>query len=361
VTFSCLSIGTLKADIMTKHPARPPFDPAYKNADGFPNPSRTFDIPTIRQGMQAAGVNASSIVKKHPLYVHTDITVPGVSGISDAEVILALWQLPQSSQPGKALKTWPNGRPVVYHVHGGGQIAGDRFFGPEFVMSHFAAQENVVFASPEYRPAPEHRAPAAAYDVYAGLVYLVENAKELDIDPSKIVLYGISGGAALAASAALLSRKVDGPKCCALVLDIPMLDDRESVSREQFEDGTSWPGWMDVKAWQAVLGDGDRSSPDGVRIAGRADHFSGLPELFIDIGACESMRDHAVGFASKIWKDGGRAELHVWPGVYHGGAMWEPDVPVSKDMTRTQRAFLERVLGLAEDERHDEAKAKAVL
>jgi acetyl esterase/lipase len=140
-----------------------------------------------------------------------------------------------------------------------------------------------------------------------------------------------------------------------------MLDDRESVSREQFEDGTSWPGWMDMKAWQAVLGDGDRSSPDGVRIAGRADHFSGLPELFIDIGACESMRDHAVGFASKIWKDGGRAELHVWPGVYHGGAMWEPDVPVSKDMTRTQRAFLERVLGLAEDERHDEAKAKAVL
>lgn len=311
--------------------------------------------------MQAVGADLSSIAKKHPLYTHTDVIAPGVSGLSDAEVTLALWQLPQSSQAEQALKKWPNGRPVIYHVHGGGQIAGDRFFGPEFVTAHFTPYENVVFASPEYRLAPEHRAPAGAHDVYAGLVYLIQNAKELNIDPQKIVLYGISGGAALAASAALLSRKVGGPKCCALVLDIPMLDDRESISKTQFDDGTAWPGWMDVKAWDAVLGDGDRSDPDGVRIAGRAEDLGGLPDVFIDIGACESMRDHAVAFASKIWKDGGKAELHVWPGVYHGGAMFEPDAPVSKDMTRTQRSFLERVLGLAEVDNNDDGKAKEVL
>lgn len=227
---------------MAKYLTRPPFDPAYQNAEGSPNPSRAFDVPMIRQGIQAAGVNASSIAEKHPLYMHTDILVPGVPGMSSAKVTLALWQLPQSSQPEQPLRKWLTGRPMIYHVHGGGQIAGDRFFGPEFVMSHFTPQENVVFASPEYRLAPEHRAPAAAYDVYAGLVYLVENAKELDLDPSKIVPYGISGGAALAADAALLSRRVGGPKCCALLLDIPMLDDRESISRQQFEDGTTWPG-----------------------------------------------------------------------------------------------------------------------
>lgn len=251
----------------------------------------------------------------------------------------------------------------MYHVHGGGQVAGDRFFGPESVMSHFSPSENIVFASPEYRLAPEHPAPAGAYDVYAGLVYLVENAKEMDIDPSKIVLYGISGGAALAASAALLSRKVGGPRCCALVLDVPMLDDRGEMaaSAGQFEDGTTWPGWMDRKAWDVILGDGDRSDPDGVRVAGRAEDLSGLPEVFIDIGACESMRDQAVAFASRVWKVGGRAELHVWPGVYHGGAMFEPDVPVSKEMGRAQRGFLERVLGLGEGDSNDDGKTKAVL
>lgn len=118
---------------------------------------------------------------------------------------------------------------------------------------------------------------------------------------------------------------------------------------------------MDVKAWDAILGDDDRGDPDGVRVAGRAEDLGGLPEAFIDIGACENMRGHAVTFASKIWRDGGRAELHVWPGVYHGGAIFKPDVPVSRDMTRTQRSFLERVLRLAEGEDNDNGKAKAVL
>ncbi|KAF1923126.1 alpha/beta-hydrolase [Didymella exigua CBS 183.55] len=342
---------------MAEHHRRPPFDQSYKNASGFPNPDRTFDIRKIRQGMQVARTNASSIARKHPQYTHTDLLIPGIPGSSNSPITLALWQLPYSSSPEQ--KKWPNGRSVIYHIHGGGQIAGDRFLGLESVVSHFEPQENIVFASPEYRLAPEHRAPAAAYDVYAGLVYLVENAKELNINPSKIVLYGISGGAALAASAALLSRKIGGPRYCALVLDIPMLDDRGSVSREQFDDGTVWQGWMDVKAWDAVLGDGDRNDGDGIRVAGRAEDLSGLPDVFIDIGACESMRDSAVAFASRVWKDGGRAELHVWPGVYHGGAMFEPDVPVSKEMTRTQRGFLQRVLGLGEDDRNNDGKAKA--
>jgi hypothetical protein len=64
-----------------------------------------------------------------------------------------------------------------------------------------------------------------------------------------------------------------------------------------------WPGWIDVKVWETVLGDGDRSDVDGTMVAGIAEDLSGLLEVFIDIGACESTRDHAVAFASKIWKD----------------------------------------------------------
>jgi acetyl esterase/lipase len=185
---------------MADQPTHPPFDPAYKNASGLPNPSRTFNVPTMRQGMQIVGLNASSIARKHPLYIHNEHPRPSVPGLSDAEVTLALWQLPQTTNPEQALRKRPNSRPVVYYIHGGGQVAGDRFFGPEFVMSHFTPQENIIFASPEYRLAPEHRAPAAAYDLYAGLVFLVENAQELDIDPSKIVLW----------------RRGAGCRCCAV-------------------------------------------------------------------------------------------------------------------------------------------------
>ncbi|KAJ8114547.1 hypothetical protein OPT61_g3604 [Boeremia exigua] len=142
-----------------------------------------------------------------------------------------------------------------------------------------------------------------------------------------------------------------------------MLDDRgaEYASSKQFQEHTVWPGWMDEQAWKAILGDRDRVDADGVRVAARADSLAGLPRTFIDVGECESMRDQAVAFASRIWKDGGTAELHVWPGVYHGGAMFEPSVPVSEDMNGVQRGFLRRVLGLSEKGKQAEEKEIANL
>jgi acetyl esterase/lipase len=337
---------------------RLPFDPAYKNGAQPLNPDKILDIPAVRKGIQTTNPGPEGIAEKHPQYELTNIKVPGIPGLSDAAVDLALYQ----PRP-KAGRKWPAGRPLVYHVHGGAQVAGDRYFALEYPMAHVSPADNVVFASIEYRLVPEHPAPAGAYDVYAGLVYLTTHAKELGIDPEKIVLYGVSGGAAVSASAALLSRKLAGPKCVALVLDIPMLDDRQAghASPKQFWDGTAWPGWMEEKVWDVVLGDGDRSDPDGVRIAARAESLTDLPLTFIDIGECESMRDQVVAFASRIWRDGGQAELHVWPGVYHGGAMWEPNVPVSKAMVKVQRGFLERVFGLHENGEEKGGKVKSLL
>lgn len=67
--------------------------------------------------------------------------------------------------------------------------------------------------------------------------------------------------------------------------------------------------------------------------------------LFIGVGECEVMRDQAVACASKVWRDGGTAELRVWLGVYHGSAMFEPGVRVVKHMTRVQRGSLREYWG----------------
>jgi acetyl esterase/lipase len=132
--------------------------------------------------------------------------------------------------------------------------------------------------SPEYRLAPKHPAPAGAYDVYAGLIYLVSHAKKLGIDPAKIFLYGSSGGTAITASTCLLARQINGHEVAALVLNIPMLDDRheEYASATQFRAETVWPGWTDEWAWNAVLGS-NQDDPTGVRVAGRAGELSNLP------------------------------------------------------------------------------------
>jgi acetyl esterase/lipase len=217
-------------------------------------------------------------------------------------------------------------------------------------MAHFSPAEDVIFVMPEYKLAPEHPAPAGTCDVYTGLLYLLSHARELSIDPASFVLYGISGGAAIAASIGLLARQLHGHKVAVLLLNIPILDDRhdEYASATQFRAETSWLGWTDEWAWNAVLGS-DRDDPKGVRFTGRAEELSNLPPTYIDAGACEVFRDAAVRFATRIWQAGGTAELHVWPGMHHGAPIFEPNVTVGRDMMRCQQGFLHRILRVGEE------------
>ncbi|RYN68237.1 hypothetical protein AA0117_g11237 [Alternaria alternata] len=329
---------------MADVPVRPPFDVGYKNGSGMPSSSQTFDLEATRKMILAFNINLDYIAQQQPEYKHVTLSASSVSDLSDYDVTVSLWQSTHETR-----RPWPSGRPVIYYIHGGGQIAGTRFFGVTEAMAHFSPADDVVFASPEYRLAPEHPAPAAAYDVYAGLQYLVSHAKELNIDPTKIILYGNSGGAAIAASTGLLARQLNGHKVAALLLNIPMLDGRHEdyVSASQFRTETIWPGWTDEWAWNSILGS-DRNDPTGVRVAGRAEELSNLPPTFIDVGACEVFRDAAVKFATRIWQVGGTAELHVWPGVYHGATMFEPQVAVGKEMVRCQQGFLHRILGMSD-------------
>ncbi len=99
--------------------------------------------------------------------------------------------------------------PVVFNIHGGGWNHGTKEsqtgFGSWFKMGF--AVVNV-----EYRMFPQATAPAAVEDVRASMLYVVQHAKELNIDANKIVMLGGSAGGHLALMAGLLQtdNKFDG-------------------------------------------------------------------------------------------------------------------------------------------------------
>jgi acetyl esterase/lipase len=98
---------------------------------------------------------------------------------------------------------------VVFNIHGGGWNHGTKEsqtgFGSWFKMGF--AVVNI-----EYRMFPQATAPAAVEDVRASIMYAVQHAKELNIDPNKIVIMGGSAGGHLALMAGLLQNdnKFDG-------------------------------------------------------------------------------------------------------------------------------------------------------
>lgn len=106
------------------------------------------------------------------------------------------------------------GAPLVLFLHGGGWARGSR---KEFLPGLCDAQSfdrivdaGIAIASGDYRLSGEARFPAQLDDVDAAVDWLREHADELGIDASRLVLWGVSAGATLAALSALRRDDVHG-------------------------------------------------------------------------------------------------------------------------------------------------------
>jgi acetyl esterase/lipase len=106
-----------------------------------------------------------------------------------------------------------------------------------------------------------------------------------------------------------------------------------------------WDRTANDTGWTALLGDA-RGGPDVSPYAApaRATDLSGLPPAFIDVGSAETFRDEAVAYASRIWAAGGIAELHVWPGAFHGFDQLAPQALVSQEAKAARLRWLRRLL-----------------
>lgn len=92
--------------------------------------------------------------------------------------------------------------PVIVVVHGGGFKFGDQSMPIIQPIIETGTANGYVVASVDYRKSGEAAFPAAVGDVKAAVRYLKAHAEEYGIDPEKIVIWGESAGAYLAAMTA---------------------------------------------------------------------------------------------------------------------------------------------------------------
>ncbi len=107
--------------------------------------------------------------------------------------------------------------PVLVYLHGGGWVIGD-LDTHDVVCRTLANGAGCAVVSVHYRPAPEHRFPAAFDDTLTAARWVRQQADVLCIDAQRIAIGGDSAGANLAAAAAIAERDAGKPLAYQLLI-----------------------------------------------------------------------------------------------------------------------------------------------
>ncbi|MFF0742886.1 alpha/beta hydrolase [Streptomyces sp. NPDC004111] len=273
-----------------------------------------------------------------------EVRVPGPPGAPEVTLV--------SARPAGVSRPLP----LLYYLHGGGLVMGNAWSVLPRLLADWALPLEMAVVSVAYRLSPRTRYPGALEDCYSGLVWAAGHAGELGIDAGRIVLGGRSAGGCLAAALALLTRDRGGPTPVGQLLMSPMLDDRDrTFSVRQLGSVDTWDRTSARTVWQAYLGDryGAADLPPYAAPARAAElsgavgesGVAGLASAYLDVGSAETLRDECVAYADAIWQAGGEAELHVWPGAFHGFDSFAPEAAVSRNARDARTRWLRRTLG----------------
>ncbi len=235
--------------------------------------------------------------------------------------------------------------PCIFHIHGGGYVAGSAA-SMEPLHRSLALAADCVIVSVDYRLAPETPFPGAIEDCYAALTWTFAAVASLGIDARRIGVMGESAGGGLAAALALLARDRGEHALAFQHLIYPMLDDRTCVSTipHPYTGEFIWTAGNNDFGWSSLLGvapGSDSVSPYAA--AARAQDLSGLPPTFISTGTLDLFLEEDMEYARRLTRHGVPVELHVYPGAYHGFDL-APGSAVGLNANRDSLAALRRAL-----------------
>ena len=224
--------------------------------------------------------------------------------------------------------------PGVLWIHRGGYILGRS----EDDRARVIAEELAcTVVSVDYRLAPEHPFPAGPDDCHVGLLWMVEHASELNIDPARVAIGGASAGGGMAAGVALMNRDRGGPQLVLQLLLYPMIDNLHDTTSGKFVNHPVWNLQTSFNAWEMYLDGTPGVDAPPYAAATRATDLAGLPPAYICVGSEELFRDENIDYARRLSAAGVSTELAVFPGLFHGGDIFVPTARVSG---RLRRSFL---------------------
>lgn len=244
------------------------------------------------------------------------------------------------SVPVRIYRGAPAPAPAVIYCHAGAFVLGN-LDTDHLQCVEFARRGGCTVLSVDYRLAPEHPYPAALDDALAVLNWTVECAAELGIDAARIAVAGSSAGGALAAGIAQRSAAASAPPVVFQLLHQPVLDDRPTSSKQEFDATPGFDGPATEMMWRHYLAD---TAAGAASVPGRAAELSGVASTFISCSDLDPLRDEAVDYALRLMRAAVATELHVFAGTCHGFDSLLPEWQTSARLFELQGAALRRAL-----------------
>jgi acetyl esterase len=207
-------------------------------------------------------------------------------------------------------------RPLVVFFHGGGFFSGD-LDTHDVMVRRLANVSEAAVLSVEYRLAPEHPFPAGLEDCYAAVLWAAQNARTLEIDPSRIALAGDSAGGNLCTGVSQLIRDRGGPPLTMQVLFYPTTAGvADSATREQFRrSALIGTHYIALVTRTYISRPADALSPLFASLDGDP---KGLPPTLVLSAGVDTLRDEGEQYAEMLKAAGVKAQWVRFGDAQHG-------------------------------------------
>jgi acetyl esterase/lipase len=221
---------------------------------------------------------------------------------------------------------------VIFNIHGGGWN-----HGVKEQQGGFNTFFKVGFAvvNIEYRLTSQAKAPAAVEDVRAAILYIVQHAKEYNIDPNKIVVMGGSAGGHLALMGGLLQNQniFDGQYKNVKNYTIAAIIDKYGIT-----DVWDWAYGKNITSKSATnwLGEKAKDSVFAKSISPIYYVKKTSPPTFIVHGDADPTVPYqqSVALKSKFDEVGAKSEFLTIPGGVHGKFTKEQNTELNKSIIK---------------------------
>ncbi|XVX21985.1 alpha/beta hydrolase [Actinomycetota bacterium] len=235
------------------------------------------------------------------------------------------YEIPLRVYRPRAVRDSETDIPVVVYLHGGGFVRGNVLdYDPLCTM--IARRVRAVVVSVDYRLAPEHKAPTAAYDCIDAVRAVAGLGGRLRADTSRLALCGDSAGGNLSA---VVAQQLRGEvPIAAQALIYPSTD--MTLSSPSISEHCDAPV-LDRRAIDCFLAhylpfDLEETDPMVSPLFG---DLAGLPPTLVQTADLDPLRDDGVRYAEALAAagvpvrctnyEGAPHGFHSFPGAYPGG------------------------------------------